>query len=104
MFISDKDKAILKDLSKYIWWQDSDYAIKNNTLRLIASAMCLANNFDDFFKLESLDKELLKETLKQAQPGWFDARNWYFWHYRLYGIDVKIPALKKRGCLENENI
>ena len=104
MFISDKDQAILKDLSKYIWWQDSDYAIKNNTLRLIASAMCLANNFDDFLKLESLDKELLKETLKQAQPGWFDARNWHFWHYRLYGIDVKIPTLKKRGCLENENI
>lgn len=96
MFISEKDKATLKDLSRYIWWQDSDYAIENNTLRLIASAMCLANNFDDFLKLESLDKELLKETLKQAQPGWFDARNWYFWHYRLYDIDVKVPALKKR--------
>lgn len=103
MFISDKDQAILKDLSKYIWWQDSDYAIKNNTLRLIASAMCLANNFDDFLKLESLDKELLKETLKQAQPGWFDARNWHFWHYRLYDIDVKVPALKKRGCLDAGN-
>ena len=64
MFISEKDKATLKDLSRYIWWQDSDCAIENNALRLIVSAMCLANNFDDFLKLESLDKELLKEALK----------------------------------------
>ena len=72
--VSNKDREILKDLSKYIWWQDSEYAINHNTLRLIASAMCLANNVEDFIKVISLDKELLKEALKQAQPGWFDAR------------------------------
>lgn len=99
--VSNKDREILKDLSKYIWWQDSDYAINHNTLRLIASAMCLANNVEDFIKVISLDKELLKEALKQAQPGWFDARNWHFWHYRLYGSDTIIPKLKKRKCMEN---
>ena len=35
------------------------------------------------------------------QPGWFDARNWHFWHYRLYGSDTIIPKLKKRKCMEN---
>ena len=50
------------------------------------------------------DKELLKEALKQAQPGWFDARNWHFWHYRLYGSDTIIPKLKKRKCIDNEAI
>ena len=35
------------------------------------------------------------------QPGWFDARNWHFWHYRLYGSDIIIPKLKKRKCMEN---
>lgn len=99
--VSNKDRETLKDLSKYIWWQDSDYAINHNTLRLIASAMCLANNVEDFIKVISLDKELLKEALKQAQPGWFDARNWHFWHYRLYGSDAIIPKLKKRKCMEN---
>lgn len=99
--VSNKDREILKDLSKYIWWQDSDYAINHNTLRLIASAMCLANNVEDFIKVISLDKELLKEALKQAQPGWFDARNWHFWHYRLYGSDTIIPKLKKRKFMEN---
>ena len=49
--VSNKDKETLKDLSKYIWWQDSDYAINHNTLRLIASAMCLANNVEDFIKV-----------------------------------------------------
>lgn len=87
-----KDKEILK-VSKYIWWQDSDYRVNHNTLRLIASAMCLANNFEDFLKVDSLDKELLKEVLKKAQPGWFDNRNW---RYRLYGYNIKIPPLKKR--------
>ena len=41
--VSNKDREILKDLSKYIWWQDSEYAINHNTLRLIASAMCLGS-------------------------------------------------------------
>lgn len=98
IIISQKDKAILKELSKYIWWQDSDYAINHNTLRLVASAMCLANNLEDFVKLEKLDKELLKQALKQAQPGWFDNLNWHFWHRWLYDNNVKIPPLKKRGC------
>ena len=44
------------------------------------------------------------QGLKQAQPGWFDARNWHFWHYRLYGSDTIIPKLKKRKCIDNEAI
>lgn len=102
--VSNKDRETLKDLSKYIWWQDSDYAINHNTLHLIASAMCLANNVEDFIKVINLDKELLKEALNQAQPGWFDIKNWHFWHYRLYGSDTIIPKLKKRKCIDNEAI
>nr|WP_321317544.1 Fic family protein [uncultured Campylobacter sp.] len=91
--VSNKDREILKDLSKYVWWQDSEYAINHNTLRLIASAMCLANNVEDFIKVINLDKELLKEALNQAQPGWFHIKNWHFWHYRLNVSTLKVDEL-----------
>ena len=61
--VSNKDREILKDLSKYIWWQDSEYAINHNTLRLIASAMCLANSVNDYFLYEIVKIRIKKNAL-----------------------------------------
>lgn len=98
--LKNKDKKLLEYFAHYVWWEKKDEIIANNPLRIVASAMKDANSLDSFKKVCEFSDDLLKETLKQAQAGWIDAKSWHFWHIRLYGIDVKIPPLPKRGFLK----
>ncbi len=95
---------ILRYFTKYIWWQKADEIMLENPLRVVASAMRYANNVNDFLKLCEIKEEILKEALKQAQAGWFDAKSWHFWHYRLYGADITVPPLPKRKFLDEVTI
>ncbi len=85
----------IKYLSKYIWF-DREETIKDNPYKVIAYAMRYAD-VDDFPTIFSLGKDVLKDVLKQAQAGWFDKKNWNFWH-TILKID-NIPDLPKRACL-----
>lgn len=41
----------------------------------------------------------MRKALKRAEPGWFRARSWVFWHYRL-GLtewDAEPPPLPTRS-------
>ena len=91
------DEETLRYFAHYVWWEKADYLIKSNPLRIIANAMRYANGKEDFAKLYGLDKDVLKKALEVAQAGWFDKKNWVFWHYILYGDGVKIPPLPQRG-------
>ncbi len=88
----------LEYFAKYIWWEKADYLIANDPYRIIAGAMRDANQIEPFIRLKkSFNKDVLRETLKRAQPGWLDAKSWSFWHYLLYGKNATIPPLPKRS-------
>lgn len=81
--MSEKEK--IEYLSKYIWY-DKEYLIKNNPNKIIAYAMRYAD-IDDYAVILSL-KERLKDVLNSAEAGWFDKKNWVFWHTFLK-LDMK---------------
>lgn len=99
MQISVNDKKLLESFACYVWWESKDYIVNNDPLKIVASAMRYANDLSNFLKVCDFSKEILKESLKQAKAGWFDAKSWYFWHYKLYGSEVIIPPLPKRDFL-----
>lgn len=91
-----KNISKLKYLSKYIWF-DKSYTVKNNPKKVIAYAMRYAD-LDDFWIIFSLGDDTLKDVLKTANPGWFDEKNWIYWHTIL---EIKnIPTLPKRQCIQ----
>ena len=96
---TDKDKELLKYFAHYVWWEDDEYIISNDPLKIVASAMRDANDIPSFLKLSEFSQDVLKQSLKEAQAGWFDPKSWYFWHYRLYGNDTIVPPLPKREFL-----
>ena len=93
------DKKLLAYFAHFVWWEKKDEIIANNPLRIVASAMKDANSLNSFKKVCEFSDEILKETLKKAQAGWFDTKSWHFWHIRLYGVDCEIPPLPKRGYI-----
>lgn len=56
-----------------------------------------ANDIASFSKVCQFSENLLKQALKQAQAGWFDAKSWHFWHIKLYGTHATIPPFPQRG-------
>lgn len=96
---SEADKNLLDYFAHYVWWENKNEITANNPLRIIASAMKEANGLQHFKKVCNFSDDLLKNTLQNAQAGWFDNKSWHFWHIRLYGIECTIPPLPKRGYL-----
>lgn len=94
------DKKDLLPLARYVWWEKPDYVVENNPLRVVAAAMNDANDLRSFLEVDGLDSRLLKLALSNAQAGWFNAKSWSFWHYRLFGVNATIPPLPKRGFLQ----
>jgi hypothetical protein len=84
--------------AKYIWWQTPEEAARYPR-RVMAQVMDLGT-FADVRALEKLvGPEALAAVIRHAEPGWFSARSWHFWHRRL-GLAVAgvVPAMPAR-CL-----
>jgi transcriptional regulator with XRE-family HTH domain len=63
---------------KYIWWQQPKTSL-SNPLRVVAQTMDIGN-WDDVRSLRSLvGEDVMRETLKNASPGWFRPRSWAYW-------------------------
>ncbi len=90
-----QNQDTIKYLGKYIWF-DKEETMKDNPSKVIAYAMRYAT-IEDYPKLFSLGVDTLKDTLSNAQAGWFDKKNWVFWHTILKMENI--PNLPKRGCL-----
>jgi hypothetical protein len=91
-----EDESMLSEFrSKYIWWEfDAGYAAWRE--RVIAQVMNLGT-FEDAARLEeSLGENALIQTLRHAQPGWFEARAWHYWHLRLELTHRGVPKLPAR--------
>jgi len=60
-------------------------------------------NVGDFGDMQVVAAEVgderLRTVIAHAQPGWFSARSWSFWHYRLGLTEVgdDVPPLPTRS-------
>lgn len=81
--VNDSQRNLVARLSeKYIWWVPAR-PVLDFPARVISQVMELGT-FEDIRRLEQAFGEArLAEVLRNAEPGWFSARSWRFWHYRL---------------------
>lgn len=81
---------------KYIWWKKPEEAA-DRAERIVAQVM----NIGDYDDVQSLVHEVglpyLRDVLRHAEAGQFDARSWTYWHYRLGLSDPgEVPPLPER--------
>ena len=89
--------ALAKKLAKkYLWWMETRDVLKDED-RLIAQVMNMGT-FDDTRLIEkTLGEERLRRVVKKAAPGYFDAKAWTYWHYRLnLATPGRVPQLPAR--------
>lgn len=91
-------KALLiADAAKYIWWEPPAEAVKRPQ-RVIAQVMNLGDFDDVRALLDVAGKNALQSVLRAAEPGWFNARSWHYWHFAL-GLnrpDQPVPPMPAR--------
>ena len=84
--------------STYVWWKTPDEAMLFPD-RVAAQVMSLGAWEDLTDLVESTGEGYLRGVLMDAEAGQFDARSWYYWHYRLglaeYG-SKPVPAMPIR--------
>jgi hypothetical protein len=92
-----EQRKILRDLSKYIWWQTPEETLENSR-RLIAQILNIGTLEDLIILFNNFHKDDISESLVRAEPGDFNEKSWYFWHIYLLKRDYKdIPPLPQRG-------
>jgi hypothetical protein len=91
-------RALLKALAKkYIWWEPPDAAAQNER-RVVAQIMNIGD-FDDVRRaLTAFGVKPFEDALTHADPGWFSAKSWAYWHYRcrIVPFEKDPPALPTR--------
>jgi hypothetical protein len=90
----------LKRLSaRYIWWKTPNEALQRPR-RILAQVMNIGD-FEDMQQLaETVGDEALRDVLRNAEAGEFNARSWHYWHYRLGMAKLEqVPPLPKRKFL-----
>ena len=93
--------SVLRDLAKrYVWWKSPDEAVRYPQ-RVIAQVMNLGD-YDDVLRLSRVfDDGALRDVIRQAEIGQFNARSWTYWHYRLDLAELdQVPPLPARRFAE----
>lgn len=94
------DRDTLRLLSaKYIWWKTPDEAAQQPD-RVVAQVMNLGDYDDVQLMAVRFGDDYLREVLAHAEIGWFTARSWTYWHYRL-GLSQsgQIPNMPRRNIV-----
>lgn len=89
--------ALLEEMArKYIWWMPPDEALEYPA-RVVAQVMNMGVFRDASRVADTLGDACLRGVLQTAEAGWFNARSWHYWHYRL-GLAVvdQVPPLPVR--------
>lgn len=82
--------------AKYIWWKTPSEALRQPQ-RVIAQVMTLGDYDDVQAMVAALGYDALRAVVRDAEPGWFDARSWTYWHYRLHlAAPDQVPPLPAR--------
>ena len=90
-------RSVLRDLAaRYVWWKSPDEALAHPQ-RVMAQVMNLGD-YDDVLRLsEAFDDETLRDVIRDAEIGQFNARSWTYWHYRLDMAERgQVPPLPDR--------
>jgi len=91
------DRNELKPFAqKYIWWKTSDEAVE--TPERVAAQVMNIGDYDDVQALVRLVGDVyLREVLRNAEIGQFNARSWHYWHYRLRLANLgEVPPMPSR--------
>jgi hypothetical protein len=92
---ADVDSKQLRAIArKVLWWEPDDVAAKNPK-RLACQVMAIGTWDDVLATRRILGDDLLRDALRDAPPGVFDARSWNYWHL-VFGI-TPIPPLPARS-------
>lgn len=91
------EEALVPYASLYIWWETPEEAVRQ-PLRVIAQVMDIGDFEDANRLLAEAGRLAFRDALRRAGPGWFNARSWHYWHYRL-GLAPpggRVPPLPRR--------
>jgi hypothetical protein len=81
---------------KYIWWKTADEAVQMPE-RVAAQVMNIGNYEDVQALVNLVGDEYLRDVLRHAEIGQFNARSWHYWHYRLRMAELgEVPPMPNR--------
>jgi hypothetical protein len=97
---NDQYNFLLAMAAKYIWWKTPNEAILFEN-RVLAQIMNIGDFEDEMNLISLIGKDRLKETIQQAEAGWFSPQSWAFWHRILHitPLNAEVPNLPKRVFL-----
>jgi hypothetical protein len=82
--------------ARYVWWKSPEDAVRRPE-RVIAQVMTIGDYDDVQAMVEALGEARLRDVLRHAEAGVFDARSWAYWHYRLgLAAPGRVPPLPAR--------
>ena len=96
-FLEQEAYSLLRHLAgKYVWWKTPEEAVAFPR-RVIAQVMNIGDYADVQALANQVGEDVLKDVIRTAEAGEFDARSWSYWHYRLGLAEVeKVPPLPGR--------
>ena len=75
--------ALLTEMArKYIWWMPAEEAL-DYPARIVAQVMNIGVFRDTCRVADAFGDDCLRAVVSNAEAGWFNARSWHYWHYRL---------------------
>ena len=75
--------ALLTEMArKYTWWMPAEEAL-DYPARIVAQVMNIGVCRDACRVADALGDDCLRAVVSNAEAGWFNARSWHYWHYRL---------------------
>ncbi len=82
--------------NRFVWWKHSIDAVRY-PMRVIAQVMELGSLEDVERLVAVVGRDALRDTLSQAEAGWFSPPSWHFWHYKLGLCKIgSVPPLPER--------
>lgn len=92
----DSLQELIRLAKRYVWWKTPDEA-QENPEQIMAQVMNLGD-WDDACRLvHCVGQEALRQVIREAEVGMFNARSWHFWHYRLGLAELgSVPSLPER--------
>jgi len=86
--------------ARYIWWKSVPEAMRHPQ-RIIAQVMNIGDYEDVQTLVERMGVETLRDVVRHAEAGQFNARSWAYWHYRLALVSpdaqAALPPLPARN-------
>lgn len=92
----DIEEPVRRLSARYVWWQTPGN-VSHDLHRLIAQVMELGTHEDAEALRRHVGDDVLRQILRNAQPGWFSGKSWHYWHYAV-GLAVfgEVPEQSRR--------